>query len=241
MTTTTPTVEMLARDYTFEVNDGTISVPDWVEVGGLNTWSHSPSSGDADTTKFYDAGRNSHMKASRGDEFSFSGFRSLDAAITARDPGQLICEAWGNAVGRSSRKQFRITEDDTSETKVFLATASVTQGGGGNDDPSSWELSLTVTGAIATSSLPAVLAAPTISPTGGTGEITVDFTYSGTPTQYEVVAVNASTEVLVDTFVSTHEPVYCPLVAANYKVKGRVRNAGGWSDYSALSSSTTSV
>lgn len=239
MTTTVETVEMLARDYTFEVNDGTIAVPDWVQIGGLNTWSHSPSSGDADTTKHVDGGRRSHMKASRGDEFTLSGFRSLNDDLSARDPGQLICEAWAASVGRSSRKQFRITEDDSAETKVFMATAEVTQGGGGNDDPSAWSLKITVTGSIATSTLPAVLAAPTISPTGGTGEITVDFTYSGTPTHFEVVVTDSAGTTVLETVVSTHEPVYCPVSSGSRKVKGRVKNAGGWSDYSALSTGVT--
>lgn len=236
---TPETVEMLARDYTFEVNDGTVLAPDWLEIGGLNTWSHSPSSNDADTTKFFDGGRSSHMKASRGDEFSMAGFRSMDDTVTARDPGQLVCESWANAVGRSSRKLFRITEIDTAETRVFTATATVTQGGGGNDDPSTWELSITVTGSIASSSLPAVLAAPTITGAPGTAEVTVDFTYAGTPTQFEVVVTNASSGAELVTVVSTAEPVYCPVAAGSVKVQGRVKNSGGWSVASALSSSLT--
>jgi hypothetical protein len=143
-------VEIPARDWTFEINNGTEGVPDWIEVAAINTWSHSPSANDADTQTFDDNGRMRHMKMSRGDEFTLSGLYKEDPDNGNRDAGQEACEAWAALTGAASLKQFRITSPGGT-VKTFLATAVVTSGGGGNDDPSAWECTVTVSGAITTS------------------------------------------------------------------------------------------
>lgn len=142
--------ECLARGFDFELNTGTIGDPVWTEVGNINTWSHSPVSNDADTTTFSDEGRMTHMKASRGDEFTISGLYLEDPDSGDRDPGQEACEAWANEVGPDSVKQFRITSPG-GNVRTFLATATVTNGGGGNDDPNKWECAMKVTGTITAS------------------------------------------------------------------------------------------
>jgi len=139
--------KVLARDYVFELNTGTDAVPVWTEVKGVNTWSHSPQANDADTTTFDEAGRLSHLKASRGDEFGLQGLILEDVATGDRDPGQEACEAWGREIGPASLKQFRITSPGGS-TITFHASATCTVGGGGNDDPSAWEVSMVASGAI---------------------------------------------------------------------------------------------
>lgn len=240
MPSTVETVEMLARDYTFEINTGSIASPVWVEIGGLNTWTHSPSSKDADTTKFYDGGRESSMKTTRGDEFTLSGFKSLDDTVTARDPGQVAVETVDAAVGRDSRAQFRITEDDTGEAKSFLATVQVTSGGGGNDDPVKWEATLKVTGTITSSAAVSLPGTPT-SPTGtnGTGSTVVDATLAGTFDLWEAVVTDSAGTTVLATVTSTSKPIYVPVSAGSRKAKVRARNAAGWGPYSALTATIT--
>lgn len=144
------TTDIPARDFTFELNTGTVGVPIWTEVTGINTWSHSPQSNDANTTTFDDNGRLAHFKASRGDQFTLAGIYKEDPANGDRDPGQEAVEAWGAAVGSASKKQFRITSPGGT-IKTFLATSTVTSGGGANDDPTAWSAQVTVSGAITTS------------------------------------------------------------------------------------------
>ena len=140
------TTKILARDYDFHLNTGTVGVPVWTEIKGVNTWSHSPTGNDADTTTFDEDGRMSHLKASRGDAFSLQGLILMDVGTGDRDPGQEAVEAWADEIGPDSLKQFKITSPDTS-TLVFLASATVTHGGGGNDDPSAWNVEMNVSGA----------------------------------------------------------------------------------------------
>jgi len=146
----TPNTEVLARGFTFELNTGTIAVPVWTSVNHINTWNHAPSAQDADTTTFDDDGRDSHMKASRGDEFTLNGLYQVDEATGVRDAGQEACEAWGDEIGQSSRKQFRISDPATPPNVIgpYLATATVTRGGGGNNDPSTWVCAMKVSGAL---------------------------------------------------------------------------------------------
>lgn len=142
--------EVLARGFDFELNNGTIAVPAWVAVGHINSWTHQPSAQDADTTTFDDDGRESHMKASRGDTFTLNGLYQEDPVGGARDAGQVAVEAWAKEVGPASRKQFRITSPG-GNVRTFEATANVTQGGGGNNDPAAWSAEIKVTGTITAS------------------------------------------------------------------------------------------
>lgn len=141
--------KILARDFLFELNTGTVALPVWTLVTGLDTWSHAPASNDADTTTFDEMGRLSHLKASRGDTFTLTGKYKEDEADGSRDPGQEAVEAWGDEIGPSSLKPFRITSPGGT-TKTFDASATVKIGGGGNDDAAAWEAALVVSGAIAT-------------------------------------------------------------------------------------------
>lgn len=236
------TVEFLARDYTWEINTNTILSPTWVQIGGLSKWAHKPSAKDAETTKFSDAGRQSHMKASRGDEFTLTGLTGgTEADFTVRDPGQLAVEVTGVAVGRASRAQFKVTRDDDGVSKTFMATVTITEGGGGNDDPSTWEATVTVTGAVTRSGAVAVPDVPTsITPTGGTGVINVTWTNgAGSPTNYHVVATDTSGAALAEIYTTGKPAVITVSAGSNRKIKIRAYNGGGWSQFSTLSSGVT--
>lgn len=139
--------KILARDHgkQWEINTGTSQSPTWTRIKGLNSWSPSPSKNDADTTGFDDDGWTAHMVASRGGEFTLSGHYLEDPDTGDRDPGQEAVETLANAVGYDSLKEFRFTSPGGIQIS-FSASASVTSGGGGNDDPSAWEATLTVSG-----------------------------------------------------------------------------------------------
>ena len=142
----TPT-EILARGFGFHLNTGTSAVPIWTAVEGIKTWSHSPKTNVADTTDNDDDGTPTHRVASRSHEFTLKGMMHEDADDGARAAGQEAVEAWAEGLDLDSVMQFRITSPG-GNLKTFDATAEVTQGGGGNDDPTDWECKISVTGAI---------------------------------------------------------------------------------------------
>lgn len=143
------TVKIPARDWTFQINTGTDAVPAFTAIAGINSWGHSPSKNDTDTTTFDDAGRLSHMPISRGDSFTIEGLYSEDPTTGDRDAGQEAVETAGNAVGTAGIKQFQITSPGGT-VKTFAASYNVTIGGGGNDDGTAWSCEITVDGAITT-------------------------------------------------------------------------------------------
>lgn len=143
------TVQIPARDWTFEINTGTAGSPTWVAVAGINTWSHSPSKTDADTTTNDDDGVDSHMPIRRGHSFTLQGLFKEDPSDGTRDAGQEAVETAGNSVGTAGIKQFRITSPGGT-TRTFDASYDVTFGGGGQDDPTTWQAVVKASGAITT-------------------------------------------------------------------------------------------
>jgi hypothetical protein len=139
--------EIPAQDFEFDLNTGTVGVPVWVPVVGINNLAHAPTTNRADTRHFGDGGRLKHWVASRGDTFTLTGLRQEDHDTGDRDPGQEAVEVWANQMGPDSIKQFRITTPG-GNTLAFNASAEVTRFGGGNDDPSAWTVVVEVDGPI---------------------------------------------------------------------------------------------
>ena len=139
--------KFLARDLDIHINTGTIAAPVWTAIGGINTLTHSPSSSDADTTDFDSMGREEHLKASRSDAWSLSGFHLEDVTTGVRDVGQTAVETLGQALGLTSLGQFRVTSPGGNTIK-FMASAEVTKHSGGNNDAASWQVALKVSGAV---------------------------------------------------------------------------------------------
>lgn len=233
---------LLARGWTFEINTGTTEVPVWTRVKGINTWSHSPTDNDADSTDFDSAGNPEHQKASHADEYTLVGQYKEDVGDGSRDPGQAAVEALAAQYGPDSIGDFRITSPGGNSTR-FDATANVTVGGGGNDDNASWECTWRKSGVAAATSVGSVPAAPTsVTGTGDDTFVIVDWTApaSGSPfTMYEVVAYDESTEV-VDV-QSDSKPVLVPGLTngTEYTFKVRAANAEGWGPLSAASAGVT--
>lgn len=142
-----PVVKTLARDWDFHINTGTTATPAWVPINGINSHSWSVTKNDADTTTYDDEGWLSHLPASRGRSVTLSGIMMEDPDTGDRDPGQEACETHAEQIGPSGLRQFRVTSP-AGTTIVGNASAQVTQGGGGNDDPSAWECVVTFSGAV---------------------------------------------------------------------------------------------
>lgn len=138
-----------ARDIKIEINAayGSGGGDEWIPIGGLNSLTHSPASQTADTTDFDSGGRAEHMVMERGDSWALAGFALEDVLNGERDPGQAAVESLGRAVGLASHGQFRMTSPG-GNTATFLASAEVTQGGGGHNDAAAWSATVTITGAV---------------------------------------------------------------------------------------------
>lgn len=141
--------EIPARDWTFELNTGTVAAPTWVEVGGIVSFSHSESATRADTTVNSDDGVPTHYKSSATQQWTLTGRKAEDTADGSRDAGQEAVESWALERGLSSVKQFRMTSPGGT-TRTVMATADVTLGGGGNDDPDAWGATIHESGAATT-------------------------------------------------------------------------------------------
>lgn len=236
--------EQLARGWTFELNTGTVSVPDWVEIHHLDTFGLAGSKVDAETTTGDDDGDASSMVAERGYALTLTGKWQEDEGDGARDAGQEAVEAWAKLKGPDSRKQFRETTPGGS-TRTYMATASMSApGGGGKNDAAKWEVQITRSGSATDSTIGAVPAAPT-AVAGTTADDSSVVTWTppaGTNTMYEVAVVTAAAPTVV---VSTHICDSSPFLFAGltggtgYKFKVRARNAAGWGPYSALSATVT--
>lgn len=147
--------KVLARQFIFHINTGTVAVPVWTEIKGIDNFSPSPNKSDADTTTFDDDGVDTHLPAARGTSFTVSGKISYtDAERTTRDPGQVAALAWADEIGPEGLKQFRIVYPDADQSfRMFLASANTADGGGGNNDPASFSLEVKRSGAVTSGTL----------------------------------------------------------------------------------------
>lgn len=138
--------KFLARDLTIEIASSG-SGGSYLPIKGLNSLTHSPTSTDADTTDFESDGVSEHMKAERGESWTLAGFSLEDVLNGDRDPGQLAVEALAQQVGLASLGNFRLTSPG-GNVATFAASAEVTKGGGGNNDPASWQAVIRVSGEV---------------------------------------------------------------------------------------------
>lgn len=138
--------KQLVRVRTHEFNTGTDAVPAWTPIKGITSTSHSDASSDVDTTDYDSMGISEHMVAERGESWTISGKKLIDAADGTGDPGQEAVEALAREVGVPSIGQFRFTYPGGA-TETFYASAKVTKPGGGNNDTMSWSVVLRVSGA----------------------------------------------------------------------------------------------
>ena len=238
------TTEILARQHTFELNTGTVGSPVWQAISNVDSFSHSASANDADTTTFDDAGFMTHMKASRSHEFSITCKAQEDPATGDKDAGQAACEAWARLVGPDGTKQFRITSP-AGNTLVFLCTAVVNITGGGNDDVSPWEMTLNVSGDITDSTSTSVPGAPSSADaTAANDAITGTWTAgTGTTLGYEVWIYEDAGDTVVSTFTTSLTSFLKTLTSTPtaYYFKVRGFNAAGYGAWSTVSDTVTTT
>lgn len=120
----------------------------WTVIDGIDTVGLDPTSKDADTTMFSNAGWTSSMVVSRGMTVKLSGKAVWDQTTHAKDAGQAAVEAAGTELGADAEAQFRIA---LPGGKAIEFTADVKQvspfTSAGAEDVAKWEASLTVTAA----------------------------------------------------------------------------------------------
>lgn len=136
--------KFLARDLTIEIEDPD-DVGSFVNVGGVHSLTHSPSTAKANTSDFNSNGRSEHLVAERGETWTIAGFALEDVATGQQDEGQQLCEQLGRERGPASIGVFRITSPGGNAI-VFDASVEVTIHGGGNNDAAAWQAVIEVTG-----------------------------------------------------------------------------------------------
>lgn len=144
--------KFLARDLAIAISTapGVDTIPGtaddtWVDIGGLNSLTHAPSTSRADTSSFDSNGRDEHLIASRGETWTLAGFALEDVANGTRDAGQEAAEALGKLVGPAGLGYFKITSPG-GNTIIFQASVETTLHGGGHNDAAAWQAVLTVNG-----------------------------------------------------------------------------------------------
>ncbi|MHB9054253.1 MAG: phage tail tube protein [Thermoleophilia bacterium] len=139
---------VLLRDFTSEINTGTVAVPNWVEILGIQDGPvHKPSTKKKDVATSKSGGRNDNRVVGRGDTFTLKGQRYEDPVTGARNPGQEAVETLAATIGYNSVKQFRITSPG-GVAMVFEASAEVKLFAGTKEDFAEWEAEIEVAGAI---------------------------------------------------------------------------------------------
>jgi hypothetical protein len=138
--------KVLARDWNLFINTGTFAVPVWADVtGGINTFKFSNKKKDAETTDFASDGRDESFAASRSTEISAEGYYLEDLSNGDRNAGQELIEAQAELVGVTSLGDFKIVSP-AGTLRRFYASVEMVDVGGGNDDPTSWGYTLTISG-----------------------------------------------------------------------------------------------
>lgn len=232
-----PVTKILARDYDFHLNTGTVGSPTWVEIKGIQTWTPSSVANDADTTTFDEDGWQSHLKASRSGTVTLDGLVLTDVSTGDRDPGQAAVEAWALEIGPDSIKQFRVTAPDTT-TVVALASATVTKGAGSTDAAAGWQVNVTYSGSITDSSITAKPGAPTsVTGTALTDSASVTWTDTDPADGYEVTAYDDADDSVVAVINTDTKPAFFSGLTTGDDIyfTVRARNAAGLGQASAAS------
>ncbi|MBA9003732.1 phage tail tube protein [Thermomonospora cellulosilytica] len=139
-----------ARDIIVQVQaaDGTT----WIEVAGLNSVTVNPGENEetAETTTFASQGAYEQEVMQRGAQLTLEGFLLKDDATGAQDPGQLRCETLAAQVGVASLGKARFRHPVDTQWKVWNGTFSLGEQGGGNNDKTGWQCTITRSGASST-------------------------------------------------------------------------------------------
>jgi hypothetical protein len=137
-----PKIKILARNWGFEVTDDPTGLsPDWVRIGGINSFTISNDKEDTDVTDFDSDGSTEHVVAGRTTEIVVEGHYIED------DPGQMLFDDIAERIGDKSIAGFRVIRP-SGYTDEYFASFGPGDVGGGNNDVTSWGGSVTRSGKI---------------------------------------------------------------------------------------------
>lgn len=136
-----------ARDLIVQVESETPGT--WLGIGGLNSGTFNPSEGEeeTDTTEFASDGEAEQEIMQRGASVELEGFKKLDNITGAGDPGQARCEDLATKKAAASLGSIRFRHPLNTVWKVWpQATFSSGEQGGGNNDKTSWAMTIKKSG-----------------------------------------------------------------------------------------------
>jgi hypothetical protein len=152
-----PLVKINARDIVIEVAEGT----KWLPVGGLT--SAVPNGGEneevVDTTTFDSKGYYEQEVIQRGATLALEGYLIKDTTDGHQDLGQARIEQLATLVGFDSVGKIRFRHPIDRAWKVWNATFTLGEHGGGNNDKSAWTVTITRSGQSTTEPVAAAAAA----------------------------------------------------------------------------------
>lgn len=142
--------KVLSRDFTFDVNTGTILSPTWTPLGGLDEdgISFSTSSREVDFMDADDGGLAKPVVIGHGYTCSLKGARMESSVDGTRDPGQAAIEAMQDITGLPGMLQYQITSPAAAaaETLTFTASSNTNPMAGG--EKTAWTSELKIFGAV---------------------------------------------------------------------------------------------
>jgi hypothetical protein len=152
---TVANIKINARDMIVQISDGA-GTPAWLDIEGLTTVTPKPGENEetVDTTTFTSQGAYEQEIMQRGASMEVEGFAIVDSTDGEPAPGQARVEAAAALVGSASLVDFRFRHvTNTTTWKVWKATVSVGDQGGGNNDKGSWSATFTRSGAATTAAV----------------------------------------------------------------------------------------
>ncbi|MEV8623411.1 hypothetical protein [Streptomyces sp. NPDC051079] len=151
-----------ARDMRFAIEDF-LTPGTWTEArtaqggsgeGGINTFSLDPEYETTDTTTFGSQGRAESQVMQEGMAMTLEGFRLKDPSTGALDPFMALVELQAARLGNDSLVGFRFAAPgDTNWTVWADAHFQLGSQGGGNNDKTSWAVTVTRSGPSTTAAI----------------------------------------------------------------------------------------
>ncbi|MEO6081930.1 MAG: hypothetical protein ABIQ18_02360 [Umezawaea sp.] len=136
-----------ARDLIVQVESSTPGT--WLGISGLNSGTFNPSESEeeTDTTEFESAGEAEQEIMQRGASVKLEGFKKLDNITGGPDLGQDRCELLATKKAAESLGSIRFRHPLNTTWKVWpQATFSAGEQGGGNNDKTSWSMTIKKSG-----------------------------------------------------------------------------------------------
>ena len=144
-----------ARDCFFEIEDF-LNPGTWTAFrtaqggsgdGGINTFSLSHEYEATDTTTFGSNGQAETQNMQIGKSITLGGFRLKDPSTGALDAAMALAEAQAERLGDDSQCGFRFAAPGDSTGVVWAnATFQLGEQGGGNNDKTTWSVTVTRSG-----------------------------------------------------------------------------------------------